>query len=103
MQDQESKKVIKPKSSLKRMVDKASNQLSELTGFKVSSVVGIQKEGDGWTATIEMLEKAGIPDRMDILGTYEVKLDSTGDLLTYDRKGLRKRGDTGDAVTEVEE
>jgi hypothetical protein len=31
---------------------------------------------------------------MDVLGLYEVRLDSEGNLLGFDRKKLRKRGET---------
>jgi len=32
---------------------------------------------------------------MDILGTYEVRLNAKGDIVGYERKELRKRIDTG--------
>jgi hypothetical protein len=86
---------------LKDIIEMAKTALSDVTGFPVASVAGIKKEDEEWLVTIELLEKEGIPDRMDILGEYEVRMDTAGDMVRYERKGLRKRGDTGQV--EVEE
>ena len=44
--------------------------------------------------SLEALERKAIPDTMDVLGLYEVRLDSDGNLLGFARKKLRKRGET---------
>ncbi len=59
-------------------------------------VTSLSKKEDGWTVCIEELERKGIPDTMDILGLYEISLNNEGDLLSVERKKLRKRGDTAD-------
>ena len=41
-----------------------------------------------------MLEKVSIPEGMDILGTYEVRIDDDGKIISYKRTDLRKRSDT---------
>jgi hypothetical protein len=88
--------------TLKKITECAKTELQELTGFPPVSVVRIKKEGDVWNVVVELLEKEGIPDRMDILGIYSVSLDARGDLVEYERKGLRKRGDTAGAEVEEE-
>jgi hypothetical protein len=80
--------------SLKAITESAKNELKELTGFVASSVTSVRKDGDEWKVVIELLEKEGIPDKMDILGIYETSLDKNGNLISYERAGLRKRGDT---------
>ncbi len=95
--------IDKKQSKIKEAVENAKLQLKELTGFEAVSVTSIKKDGEEWVIAVEMLEKKGIPDRMDILGLYEVRMDNTGGLLSYDRKGLRKRGDTGTQEVESEE
>jgi hypothetical protein len=45
----------------------------------------------------EVLERQAIPATMDILGVYAVRLDNEGNLLSFERKRLRKRGETGEA------
>ena len=44
--------------------------------------------------SLEALERKAIPDTMDILGIYEVSVDSECNLLCFERKRLRKRGET---------
>lgn len=85
------------------MVNLAMDQLArmgtqkvlELTGLQLSSVIGMVREEGEWRLSLELVEKESIPRAMDILGRYEVWLDDQGNLLGFDRKDLRKRGDTG--------
>jgi hypothetical protein len=86
--------------AIKDITEKAKAELKSLTGFEPSSVTSIKKDGEVWKVLVEMLEKTGIPDRMDILGIYEVKMDGGENLIGYERKGLRKRGDTAGQETE---
>lgn len=77
------------------LAEKAKARLERVTGLKASSVIGVaQEEGGHWMVTLELVEKKSIPDSMDILGTYEVKVDEAGDVLDFARTRLRKRGDT---------
>ena len=78
----------------KEFIEKAKKQLADLTGFTSPAGVGLRKEKEGYIVTVEVVEKKSIPEGMDILGTYEVRLDTKGSLLGYERKELRKRTDT---------
>ncbi len=78
----------------KDILEKAKKELADLTGFKSPSAIGFKKEGNELVATIEVIEKESIPDGMDILGTYEVRVDQDGKILGYERTDLRKRVDT---------
>lgn len=73
------------------LISKAKSDLSKLTGLDPSSVVKTTKIDGGWQIAIEMVEKRSIPDGMDLLATYEVKLDEQGNILEFNRKGMRKR------------
>jgi hypothetical protein len=42
---------------------------------------------------VELVERRAIPDSMDLLGLYEVITDDTGNVQTFRRVGMRKRGD----------
>lgn len=79
----------------KELIEKAKKQLADMTGFASPAGVGLKEDGEGWVATIELVEKKSIPESMDILGTYEARLDKSGNLISYKRKALRKRVDTG--------
>lgn len=76
----------------------ASNKMAELTKLEPIGVKGMAKEKEGWKVTIEMVEKKSIPDGMDILGLYEVWVDDKGEIFGFERKKLRKRTDTGEAI-----
>jgi len=78
----------------KEFIEKAKKQIADLTGFTEPAGIGLRKDKEGWVATIEIVEKKSIPDGMDVLGTYEVRMGATGNLLGYERKDLRKRVDT---------
>lgn len=69
--------------------------VSEVTGLRPCSVVGIKREGSGWSLEVELLEKESIPRGMDVIGLYRAELDDCGGLLGFERVGLRRRGDTG--------
>lgn len=80
---------------MKEVIEKAKEGLGELTTLKLNTVVGASKdeESGGWKVLVELVEKASIPDAMDLLGTYEVLLDEEGEIVQFERKGMRKRGD----------
>jgi len=85
-------------NALMGLIDKAKNDISKMIGLEPSSVVKTTKIDGGWQIAIEMVEKRSIPDGMDLLATYEVKLDEQGNILEFNRKGMRKRME---AVSEV--
>ena len=76
------------------LIEQARKELSKLTGLKASSTIGATKDEKGWHISIEMVEKQSVPDQMDILATYEVLFDEDGNLLSFERKGMRKRMET---------
>jgi len=78
----------------KEIIEKAKKQLADLTGFIEPAGVGLKKEKEGWMVTVEIAEKKSIPEGMDIIGTYEVHLDTKGELLGYEKVTMRKRMDT---------
>ena len=78
----------------KDILEKVKKELADLTGFKSPSAIGFKKEGNELIATIEVIEKESIPDGMDVLGTYEVRVDDDGKIIGYERTDLRKRVDT---------
>jgi hypothetical protein len=79
--------------ALPNLVKKAREQLGELTGLDVGSTVSVRKDESGWCVQIEVVEKKSLPDSQDILATYEVSLDETGNLLNFSRIGMRRRMD----------
>jgi len=76
------------------LVERARQQLSQVTGLKPSSTLGVCRGEGGWRISMEMIEKKSIPDGMDVLAAYEVLLDDEGNVLELSRKRLRRRMDT---------
>jgi hypothetical protein len=79
------------------IVRKAREQLTELTGREAENVLGVERdEDDGWKVTVEVLELERVPNTMDLLGAYELRLDGGGDLLEYSRTRRYARGQADD-------
>ncbi|MFI9586693.1 gas vesicle protein [Streptomyces sp. NPDC052236] len=78
----------------------ARAQLAELTGVSPESVSLFEQTDDGWRLEIEVLELSRIPDTMSLLASYEVTLDSQGELTGYRRirRYVRGRADQGGPV-----
>jgi len=76
------------------IVEKAEQEFARLSKTPVNGIVSLSKTEDGWVVLLEALERKAIPDTMDVLGLYEVRLDDAGNLLGFERKKLRKRGET---------
>ena len=76
------------------IIKKAQEDFARLSKISIDGVIGLSKTEEGWVVLLEALERRAIPDTMDVLGVYEVRLDSEGNLLGFDRKKLRKRGET---------
>ena len=78
------------------VIEKARSELSKLTALEISSTLGAARDADGWAVSMEVIEKHSLPDGMDVLATYETKLDPDGNMLEFNRVRMRKRIDTED-------
>jgi hypothetical protein len=74
----------------------AAQQLQMLTGRDVEGAAGLERADDGWRVLLEVVEVARVPRATDVLGVYEVTVDSDGDLVSYDRIRRYVRGQAGD-------
>ena len=79
------------------IVGRARSELNALTGLDISSTIKVEKEGDEWLVSLEVVEKHSIPDGMDILAAYETRIDGEGNMLKFQRTGMRKRIDTAES------
>jgi Gas vesicle synthesis protein GvpO len=69
-----------------QLAQRARRALSEITGLDAESVTSLERVDDGtWKVTVELLELSRIPETDDMLGSYEVELDESGELLGYRR------------------
>ena len=77
-----------------QLVKKAQGDFAKFSKMPVNGVTGLSRTEKGWVVSLEALERRAIPDTMDILGVYEVQMDDEGNFLSFERKKLRKRGET---------
>lgn len=77
-----------------QIVKKAQGDFAKFSKMPVDGVTGLSRTDQGWVVSLEALERRAIPDSMDVLGVYEVHLDDEGNFLSFERKKLRKRGQT---------
>jgi hypothetical protein len=79
------------------VVQRAREQLETLTGRPADSVSGLRRDDDEdvWRVTVDVVELERIPHSTDILASYEVTLDSDGDVVGYQRTNRFNRTDAG--------
>ena len=80
-----------------RIAAEAARQLAELTDKEVEGVTGLRRGDDGWQVEVELLELRRVPSTTDVLATYEVDVDTSGDLQGYRRTRRYVRGKAGGA------
>jgi len=73
----------------------AQKEISKLSQLEFAGVRGLSRDDGQWLVTVELVEKKSIPDGLDLLGGYEVIIDEGGKVVSFERKTLRRRGDTG--------
>lgn len=79
--------------NMKELVERAASQLEEVTGLNAETVSAAFRDEQGWHVTLDMLEMSRIPTATDVLGDYEVLLDDEGNMLRFERKKTRLRGE----------
>lgn len=75
---------------------RAGEILDELVEGPVEGVSGVCRTEEGWRVGVDVLELSRIPDTTSLLATYEVDLDSGGELLEYCRTRRFRRGAADD-------
>ena len=80
-------------TQMMNLAERAKEQLAELTGFSPVAAVGGFKDDEGWHITVDAVEMTRIPNSTDIIGTYAVTLDSEGNMVKFEKKRARLRGE----------
>ncbi|HEX3241516.1 MAG TPA: gas vesicle protein GvpO [Solirubrobacterales bacterium] len=74
----------------------AVEQVQDLIGRPVESITGVERDGDEWTVTLEVLELERVPTTTDVLGKYEVTLDKDGEMTGTQRTRRYPRAESGE-------
>ena len=83
---------------VKQAAEMARSQLREITGLNPVTVTKTFKDEQGWHVAIDVLEMSRIPPATDVLGDYDLLLDDNGNLISFDRKRMRLRGEAGERI-----
>jgi hypothetical protein len=81
---------------LREIALSAAQQAQELIGRPVESITGVEKDGNEWMVTIEVLELERVPTTTDVLGKYEITLDKDGELTGAQRTRRYPRAEAGE-------
>ncbi|WP_067464689.1 gas vesicle protein GvpO [Actinomadura macra] len=71
---------------------RAAEHVTAMTGRSAESIVGVERAGEGWRITVEVVETHRIPDSADILAVYDTEVDADGELVAYRRARRYPRG-----------
>ena len=81
------------KPKIQEIYENACWMAESLLRKKLDSIISMAKEGEEWRVEAEVLERKSIPDTQDILAKFEMRFDSSGELLGYRRLEIRHRSD----------
>lgn len=86
------------KMDIRQASEQAKKRISEALDKKAENTNSISKEGNEWSAMVEVLEEEYIPgmglkSMNDLLGIYEVRLNEKGELEGWNKRASRKRGE----------
>jgi hypothetical protein len=66
--------------------------VARFTGRQPETVLGLQRDGDGWNVMVEVVELSRVPSSTDVLASYVVSLDDDGEVTGYERRRRYQRG-----------
>jgi len=82
--------------STREIAESAVEQVHDLIGRPVESITGVQRDGNEWVVTLEVLELERVPTTTDMLGRYEVTLDKNGEMTGTQRTRRYPRAEAGE-------
>ncbi len=79
---------------LTAILTQTKQQMSAITGLTAETVARFDRDEEGWSVAIDMVEHRAIPRTNDLLASFDVKLDFSGNVLRWKRTGrfLRSQG-----------
>jgi hypothetical protein len=84
------------KNASRDIAAQAVEQLQTMMNRTVEAVTGIEKDGDEWRVTLEVLELQRVPSTTDVIGKYEVTIDKDGEMTGMQRTRRFPRAEAGD-------
>jgi Gas vesicle synthesis protein GvpO len=84
----------RPAGGLTRLLGRALAQFTELTNQEPERVSGVRASDSGWSVLADVLELERVPSTTSVLATYRLDIDTSGNLLGYERLRRFMRGAT---------
>jgi hypothetical protein len=81
------------RASIETVTDLAIAIAKKYVRKELEAIVGVEEVDGEWRVTVETLERKAIPDSQDLLGRYEIRLNTNGELVGWTQKVIRKRCD----------
>ena len=72
---------------------RAQEAAQDLLEHQFEGIIKAESNDEGWRTVIEVVERNAVPDTQDIIGRYEITLDETGDVTSYELLERYRRGD----------
>jgi len=69
------------------IVERTKRQMASITGMAAETVARFDRDEEGWLVAIDMVEHRAIPRTNDLLASFEVQLDGSGNVLRWKRRG----------------
>lgn len=82
-------------TNLADIVEDTKRQMTAITGLPPDQISRFDRAEEGWTLNIDMVEHRSIPRTQDLLASFEVMLDDTGQVTRWRRTARFVRGQQG--------
>jgi hypothetical protein len=83
----------KTRVSIEEVTDLAFAIAKKYLRKEPEAILSVEQQEEEWRITVEALERKSIPDSLDLLGRYEIRLDKNGALIGWTQKVIRRRCD----------
>jgi hypothetical protein len=95
-QDRQQEETGQSRINAREAAQRAIDYLNEMTGQEPEVVISVEPTNGHWHVQMELLELSRIPETTDVLGCYEVDLDSDGEPQGFHRTRRYHRGRVGE-------
>jgi len=73
--------------TLSELIARTKLQMQAITGMAPETVSRLDRADDGWNVGIDMVEHQAVPRTYDLLASFDVVLDNTGEIRCWHRTG----------------
>jgi hypothetical protein len=71
--------------SMSELISRTKQQMQAITGMSPETVSRLDATQDGWSVGIDMVEHQALPRTYDLLASFDVSLNATGEIRAWHR------------------